>query len=116
MGRHFVWDPVEDNIVKEIDDSGTAIADYTTEPYLYGDVISQKRDGVLRFYHHDGQGSTSSLTDSSGIVTDTYAYSAFGEVTERTGITPAPFQYCGKHGYYTCENVGSILVRRRPFW
>ena len=49
MGKHFLWDPIEDNIVKEIDDSGITIADYTTEPYLYGDLISQHRDGQPSF-------------------------------------------------------------------
>jgi hypothetical protein len=50
MGKHFLWDPVEDNIVKEINDSGNTIADYTTEPYLYGDLISQHRDGLSSFW------------------------------------------------------------------
>jgi RHS repeat-associated protein len=113
MGKHFLWDPVEDNIVKEIDDSGTTIADYTTEPYLYGDLISQHRDGQSSFYHYDGQGSTTSLTDSAANVTDTYAYSAVGEVTALTGSTINPFRYIGRKGYYWNPQSNGFAVRRR---
>jgi hypothetical protein len=49
MATHFFWDPVEDNIIQERDDTGTVTADYTTEPYLYGDLISQRHDGQSRF-------------------------------------------------------------------
>jgi hypothetical protein len=69
MGTHFFWDPVEDNIIQERDDTGAVTADYTTEPYLYGDLISQCRSGTSRFHCFDNQGSTRALTDSSGTVT-----------------------------------------------
>ena len=112
---HFLWDPVEDNIVKEIDDSGTTIADYTTEPYLYGDLVSQHRDGQSSFYHYDGQGSTTSLTDSAGNVTDTYAYTAFGEITAQTGSTVNSFQYVGQKGYFGATQTREYSVRDRPY-
>ena len=37
------WDPIEDNIVREYDEAGVVAAEYTTEPDLYGNVISQRR-------------------------------------------------------------------------
>jgi RHS repeat-associated protein len=115
MGTRLLWDPIEDNIVKELDDSNTTVADYTTEPYLYGDLISQVRDGQSRFYHFDGLGSTTELTDSSGVVTDTRRYSAFGETTAITGSTRIPFEYAGRHGYYHVTELKDYLVRRRFF-
>jgi hypothetical protein len=36
----FLWDPIEDNVVAEYDDGGVAVAEYTTEPSLYGELIS----------------------------------------------------------------------------
>jgi len=113
MGKHFLWDPVEDNIVKEIDDAGSAIVDYTTEPYLYGDLVSQHRDGQSSFYHFDGQGNTTSLTDSAANVGDIYAYSAFGEVTQRIGNTHNSFLYIGRHGYYYNDVTDEVSVRQR---
>jgi YD repeat-containing protein len=43
-------------------------------------------------FHYDAQGSTLAVTDDDQNVTDTFAYTAFGEVTERTGTTEVPFQ------------------------
>ena len=97
---NFFWDPLSDNILQERDETGTVTAEYTTEPGLYGNLISQNRGGVESQYHFDPQGSTLALTDDNQQVTDTYAYSAFGEVTEHTGSTINPFQYIGKMGYY----------------
>jgi RHS repeat-associated protein len=110
---NYLWDPVENNIVRELDDVGAVIAQYTTEPSLYGDVVSQRRNGVDSVYHYDGQGSTLALTDASGDVTDTYAYSAFGELTASAGTTVNPFQYIGQRQYYRDAETGSYDVRRR---
>jgi RHS repeat-associated protein len=70
---------------------------------------------VESHYHYDAQGSTLALTDDSQQVTDTYAYTAFGEATERTGNTENPFQYIGQKQYYASEAAGDILVRRRTY-
>jgi RHS repeat-associated protein len=112
---YFFWDPLSDNILQERDESGTVTAEYTTEPGLYGNLISQNRGGVERQYHFDPQGSTLALTDDNQQVTDTYAYSAFGEVTERHGSTINPFQYVGQKQYYRDEETEVYDVRRRTY-
>ena len=110
---HFFWDPLEDNIVREYDEAGVVTAEYTTEPELYGNVISQRRQGQYRQFHYDGQGSTIAVTDENQNVTDTFAYTAFGEVTERTGTSLIPFQYIGQKGYYRDELTGDYTARAR---
>jgi RHS repeat-associated protein len=110
---YFFWDPLSDNILQERDESGTVTAEYTTEPGLYGNLISQNRGGVESQYHFDPQGSTLALTDDNQQVTDTYSYTAFGEVTEQTGSTANPFQYVGEKGYYRDAETGEYGVRRR---
>src|SRR5262245_49154371 len=112
---NYDWDELEDNIVEEYDDPGAIIADYTTEPDHFGNVISQHRSGQSSFFHYDAQGSTLAVTDDNQHVTDTFAYTAFGEVTERTGTTEVPFQYIGQRGYYTDGLTGQLLVRRRVY-
>lgn len=111
---NYLWDPVEQNIVRELDDDGNVIAQYTTEPFLHGDVLNQRRNGEDSYYHFDGQGSTVALTNAAGDVTDTYEYNAFGEVTERTGSTVNPFQFIGQKGYYWDAETGEHDVRQRP--
>ena len=95
----YVWDPIEDNVIRERDENGNTIVNYTTEPTLYGAVLSQDRGGQVRHYHFDGQGNTTELTDENGNVTDTRKYSAFGEATESTGTTEFPYQWGGRWGY-----------------
>ncbi len=110
---HYTWNPVEDNITAEFDDQGNEVARYTSEPDLYGNVISQDRDGVASYFHHDGIGNTIAVTNDNGDVSDTRAYTSFGEVTESTGITEFPFQFVGQKGYYLDEDAGVQSIRRR---
>ena len=44
----------------------------------------------------DGQGSTRTLTNSAGYITDTYDYSAFGELQNQTGTTENKYLYTGQ--------------------
>ena len=111
----YVWDPIEDNVIRERDEDGNTIVNYTTEPTLYGQVLSQDRGGQVRHYHYDGQGNTVSLTDASGNVTDTRKYSAFGEVTESTGTTEFSLEFGGQFGYSITSAIGLGYVRRRYF-
>lgn len=111
---NYLWNPINDNIVREFDDAGTTIAEYTTEPDLYGNVVSQVRDGQTSCLVSDGQGNTTELTNDAGDVTDRIRYTAFGEVTQRTGTTELPFQYGGQKGYYRDQGTGENSVRQRP--
>ena len=112
---NFFWDPLSDNILQERDETGAVTAKYTAEPGLYGNTISQNRGGVESHFHYDAQGSTLAMTDDNQNVTDTFAYTTFGEVTERTGTTEVPFQYVGQKGYYTDALTGQIMARRKPY-
>jgi large repetitive protein len=79
-------------VLEERTDSGALIAEY-----VYGNQrISIKRGGEDRFYHYDGHGSTSELTDAAGLVTDEYSYEAFGNLIASTGIGVNPFLYTGE--------------------
>ena len=112
---YFFWDPLEDNIVQERDESSALVAEYTTEPELYGNLITQDRGGVQRQYHYDALGSTLALTDDNQQVTDTRAYTAFGEIAASTGNTTFPFQYVGQKGDYFESMTSSTVARRRIY-
>ena len=58
----------------------------------------------IRYYHFDELGSTRLLTDTSGNVTDRYAYDAYGSLLSHDrfeGSVNQPYQYVGQLGYYT---------------
>lgn len=110
---NYLWNPINDNIVREFDDAGATIAEYATEPDLYGSVVSQYRDGDTSYLHFDGQGNTTELTNDAGDVTDTIRYSTFGDVTAYTSPTDLPFKYLGQIAYYSDVEAGDYSVRQQ---
>jgi len=65
--------------------------------YTYGDdLLSQERNSTTNYYHYDGLGSTRALSDSSGSLTDSYDYTAFGELLTQSGSTENLYQYTGE--------------------
>jgi len=72
-----------------------------TRQYTYGlDRISENQfvggAWTPSFYGVDGGGSVRQLTNSSGTVTDTYEYDAFGNKVNSTGTTPNSYLYRGE--------------------
>jgi RHS repeat-associated protein len=68
-----------------------------TAQFTYGPMrISQNRAGTLSYYGYDPGGSVRELLNSSGTVTDTYEYDAFGNPVAQSGSTTNEFQYRGE--------------------
>jgi len=100
---NYDWDELEDNIVEENDDAKVPLAEYTAEPRLSGDIVSQSVSGQTSYFHYDGQGSTLAVTDATGLATDTRSYTQYGDIVEKTGNTHFPFQYKGRRGNYSSQ-------------
>jgi RHS repeat-associated protein len=72
-----------------------------TRQYTYGlDRISENQPvsgtWMPSFYEIDGAGSVRQLTNSTGTVTDSYEYDAFGNKINSTGTTPNSYLYRGE--------------------
>lgn len=88
-----------------------------TRYYIYGDGLLYSVDGATGerlFYHFDPVGSTVAITDASGVVTDSFAYLPFGEMTGRTGPHETPFTYVGKFG--VMREGGDLYFMRARFY
>jgi RHS repeat-associated protein len=96
------------SVVIEYDVNGNSIVDYT---YGIG-LISQQRGSLTAFYHADGLGSTRFLTDSSGSVTDTYLYDAYGNSIGSSGTTVNNYLYTGEQ---FDRNLGEYYLRTRYY-
>ena len=108
----YVWDELSDNVIEEYED-GVLSVSYDHEPGLYGNLLSQNRNGVTSYYHYDGRGDTVALTADSGNVTDTKEYDAWGNVLNSTGSTVTPYQFASQRG---CQSsVGGIYARGRIY-
>jgi len=59
-------------------------------------LLSQTRSGAISYFLQDGQSSTRALTDNTGAITDTYSYTAFGELQSQSGSTTNSYLYTGQ--------------------
>jgi RHS repeat-associated protein len=67
--------------------------------YAWGLQLISARDfpsGTSHYYGLDGHGSVRFLTSSSGAITDTYDYDAFGNLIAQTGATPNNYLFAGE--------------------
>jgi len=70
---------------------------------------------VVRYPHFDRVGSTLALSDSSGAVTDAYAYDPYGRLVARTGTNQQPFLFVGRSGV-RFEPAGNLSHMRARYY
>jgi RHS repeat-associated protein len=98
---NFLVDPTGPlaQVVVETDAGGAVRAHYVRGDDLLA-VMRPDAGGPAgwstRFYHADALGSVRLLSSESGAVTDTYDYTAFGELTARAGSDPQPYAFAGE--------------------
>jgi len=104
----FVVDENRDYAQVLIEANGTDETRYT-----YGDdLLSQASAGETRYFHYDGLGSTRALSDSTGAVSDTYDYAAFGEELNSTGSTESSYKFTGEQ---FDETLNQYYLRARYY-
>lgn len=105
--RHLTWDSSSGLPLLLSDERNS---------YIYGPdglpIEQVSPGGVATFYHHDQLGSTRLLTNSSGEVTATFSYDAYGKQNGRTGTQTTPFGFAGQ---YTDEQSGLQYLRARTY-
>ncbi|WP_189970300.1 FG-GAP-like repeat-containing protein [Streptomyces violascens] len=92
---------------------GSQVASYTYNPL--GQIQTSQQGPSAFYYHHDGLGSVTDLTDAAGTNQYRYAYDAFGGLTtdKLTASPPAnPFTYTGQYKEPTTETLGYNLRAR----
>jgi RHS repeat-associated protein len=82
-------------ILYELDGSNTVLAHYTHGPEIDEPLI-MRRDGVSYYYHADGLGSITHITDTSGSIVQRYVYNAFGEIVTQGGSLSNQYTYTGR--------------------
>jgi len=95
-------------VLKETDNANQIITSY-----LYGDdLIKQTKATNDSYYLYDAHGSVRALSDNAGSITDTFDYSAYGIVIDRTGATDNSYLYTGEQ--YD-ENLEQYYLRARYY-
>lgn len=84
-----------DNLVEETNASGTVVARYSQTQYV-DEPLAMLRGGTTSYFEADGLGSTTSLSNASGALAQTYTFDSFGKTTNSSGSLTNPFQYTSR--------------------
>jgi len=90
----YIYD--NEDILLELDGSNSIVARYTHGPGIDEPLVMEK-NGVSSFYHADGLGSITELTDNSGTIVQSYTYSSFGKIQSQLDpIFVQPYTFTGR--------------------
>lgn len=90
----YLWDEGSRYGDVVMESSGSTInASYTL---ANNQLISQNRNSADSYYLHDALGSTRGLADGTGAITDSYTYTAFGEIYSSSGATANSYLFAGQ--------------------
>ncbi|MBF0480011.1 MAG: RHS repeat protein, partial [Candidatus Omnitrophica bacterium] len=78
--KYYIYD--DDSIIAEYSSSKALEAEYVLSDNI-DEVLLMERGGKSYYYHYDGLGSVSEITDTSGAVAEYYTYDAYGNTTIR---------------------------------
>ena len=84
-----------DNLVEETNSSGAVVARYEDTQNI-DEPLAMLRGGATSYYHADGLGSITSLSNAAGSIAQTYTFDSFGKLTASTGSLVNPFQYTAR--------------------
>jgi len=91
--HRYIYDG--EDILLEYDETNTLLARYTHGPGI-DEPVAMTRGGSSFFYHQDGLGSVTDLTDSTASTVKTYSYDAWGNQIETSGTVENPYTYTGR--------------------
>ena len=89
----YVYD--SEDILLEFDGTNTQIARYTHGLGIDEPLIME-RGGQSLFYQADGLGSIIDLTDTNGVIVQSYVYNSFGNIEQQIGNVVNPYTYTGR--------------------
>ncbi len=84
-----------DNLIEETNSSGAVVARYEDTQNI-DEPLAMLRSSATSYFHADGLGSVTSLSNAAGSIANTYTYDSFGKLTASTGSLVNPFQYTAR--------------------
>jgi RHS repeat-associated protein len=105
---NYVYDG--QNIILEYDQNGNVTAKYTHGPNI-DEPLAVQKGGNTYYYHADGLGSITGLSNTGGTIVQTYSYDSFGNITASSSISQ-PFTFTARE--YDSE-TGMYFYRARYY-
>jgi RHS repeat-associated protein len=90
-----IYDYDGDNLIEETNTSGGVVARYAQTENV-DEPLAMLRGSTTSYYHADGLGSVTSLSNAAGALAQTYGYDSFGKQTTSSGSLTNPFQYTSR--------------------
>ncbi len=84
-----------DRLLEETNGTGAVVARYT-EGLFIDEPLAVLRSAATSYYHADGLGSVTSLSNAAGALAQTYTFDSFGKLTGSSGSLTNPFQYTAR--------------------
>jgi RHS repeat-associated protein len=113
--KRYLYDG--EDILLEYDGANVLQARYTHGPGI-DEPIAITKGGSTFFYHQDGLGTVTDLTDSAGATAKSYSYDAYGNLVDQTGTLEQPYTYTGREFdsesglyYYRARNYDPVTGR-----
>jgi RHS repeat-associated protein len=107
--KRYIYDG--EDILLEYDGANVLQARYTHGPGI-DEPIAVTKGGNTFFYHQDGLGTVTDLTDNAGATAKSYSYDAYGNLVDQTGTLDQPYTYTGRE--FDSES-GLYYLRARSF-
>jgi RHS repeat-associated protein len=84
-----------DNLIEETNSTGGVVARYEQTQNI-DEPLAMLRSSATSYFHADGLGSITSLSNSAGSIANTYIYDSYGNLTSSTGSLVNSFRYTGR--------------------
>jgi RHS repeat-associated protein len=84
-----------DDVVEETNGAGGVIARYSRGVNI-DEPLAMLRGGATNYYHADGLGAITSLSNPAGALAQTYTFDSFGKQTASSGSLTNSFQYTAR--------------------
>ena len=84
-----------DNLIEETNASGAVVARYS-QGLTIDEPLAMLRSSTTSYYEADGLGSLTSLSNTAGVLAQTYTYDSFGNTTNSSGSLTNFFRYTGR--------------------
>jgi RHS repeat-associated protein len=91
--KRYVYDG--EDILLEYDGANVLQARYTHGPGI-DEPIAVTKAGATFYYHQDGLGTVTDLTDAAGATAKSYDDDAYGTIVDQTGTVEQPYTYTGR--------------------
>ena len=102
----FTWDVAEGLPVPVVDGTTSYVIGLTGLP------MEEITGSTVYYFHEDQLGSTRALTDSAGVVQQTYDYDPYGNLLASVGSVSNPLRYTGQ---FSDPESGLIYLRARYY-